>query len=105
MQGEGEEGVAGEQDNDMDIDVDYGEFEATPEPDAYMESGDGLTDDFDVPNVQVVDPMGVSEGTMEAAAGIYLDDEPASEPIDILPDDGNTDLGEEEAKPKAKKRK
>ena len=71
-----------------------------------MASGNGLTEDLDVPSAQIVDAMGVSEGTLEAAAGIYIDDEPASEPIDILPDDGDTDLGEEvEAKPKAKKRK
>jgi DNA-directed RNA polymerase subunit alpha len=97
----GEEG----EDAGVDVDVDYGEYEATPEPDAYMESADGLADDMDVPSAQVVDAAGVSEGTLEAAAGIYLDDEPASEPFDILPDDGNTDLGEVEAKPKARKRK
>jgi DNA-directed RNA polymerase subunit alpha len=108
MQAEGEEGegAQGQEGTDVDVDVDYPQYEATPEPDAYMESGDGLTEDLGMPSAQVVDPMGVSEGTLEAAAGIYIDDEPASEPIDILPDDGNTDLGEEvEAKPKAKKRK
>jgi hypothetical protein len=105
MQGEGE-GEEGAEGVDAEMDVDYPEYEATPEPDAYMASGDGLTEDLDVPSAQIVDAMGVSEGTLEAAAGIYIDDEPASEPIDILPDDGDTDLGEEvEAKPKAKKRK
>jgi len=88
------------------VDVDYPEIEETPEPDSYMEVGDGLADDLNVMGAQVVDAAGVSQGTMEAAAGIYLDDEPASDPIDILPSDGNTDLGDEaEAKPKAKKRK
>jgi hypothetical protein len=105
MHTEGEGGEEGTEGEDGDIDVDYGEYEATPEPDAYMEVGDGLTDDLDVPSAQVVDPAGVSEGTLEASGGIYLDDEPASEPTDILPDDSNTDLGQQEARPKAKRRK
>lgn len=92
--GEGEGGM------DLDdIDVEYGDMDAPDEPDAYMEAGDGLTGDL------VVDGLGVSEGTLAASAGIYLDDEPASETVDILPDSGNTDLGEAEARPKAKKRK
>jgi hypothetical protein len=87
-----------------DTDVEYGDMDATDEPDAFMAT-DGLTDDLDIPNAQVVDGMGVSQGTLAASAGIYLDDEPASETVDILPDNGNTDAGNEEARPKAKKRK
>jgi len=105
MHPEGEEGVEGEEGSEGDVDVDYPEYEAEPEPDAYIALEDGLTEDLDVPSAQIVYPAGVSEGTMEAAAGIYLDDEPASERVDILPDDGNSDLGQEEAQPKAKKRK
>jgi DNA-directed RNA polymerase subunit alpha len=104
MHPEGEEGAEGSE-GDVDVDVDYPEYEAEPEPDAYIAAEDGLTEDLDVPSAQIVDPAGVSEGTLETAAGIYLDDEPASEPMDILPDDGNSDLGQEEAQPKAKKRK
>jgi DNA-directed RNA polymerase subunit alpha len=103
MQGVGEDGE-GDAENDSDVDVDYGEYEAAAEPDAYMSTGDGLTDDFDVPSAQIVDLGGVSEGSAEAAAGIYLDDEPASDPVNILPDDNETDVGQE-AEPKAKKRK
>jgi DNA-directed RNA polymerase subunit alpha len=103
VDGEGvEEGTEGEDD---ELDVDYGEYEGTPELDAYMEVSDGLADDLDVSGAQVVDPAGVSEGTLEASGGIYIDDEPASEPTDILPDDGTTDTGQEEARPKAKRRK
>jgi hypothetical protein len=107
MHPEGEEGEGYGEDGegDGDVNVEYGEYEASPEPNAFMELGDGLSDDLDVQGAEVVDAAGVSEGTLEASGGIYLDDEPASEPTDILPDDGNSDLGQEEARPKAKKRK
>ena len=61
--------------------------------------------------MEIVDLAGESEGSVEAAAGIYIDGEPASDPIDLTADPGTTgeigieDEEEAEAKPKAKKRK
>ena len=65
----------------------------------------------DTPSMEIVDLAGESEGSVEASAGIYIDGEPASEPIDLTADPGTTgEIGiegeeEAEAKPKANKRK
>jgi DNA-directed RNA polymerase subunit alpha len=99
---EGEEGAEGESDTGETIG--YGEYDQADEPDVFMMEG-GETADHDVPNAQVVNAAGVSEGTLEAAAGIYIDDEPASEVVDVLPDDHEADLGQAEAAPKARSRK
>lgn len=112
------EGYEGEEGEDEEEEIGYGEYDETPEPNAYLEETEGaLTEDHEAPSAQIVDPAGVSEGTMEASAGIYIDDEPASDPIDIQPTSNDTGLSETEAeaetpvavevaaKPKARKRK
>jgi DNA-directed RNA polymerase alpha subunit len=106
--GEEDEGIVGALETGEYIG--YGEYDQEAEPDAYIEQG-GQTDDHDVPNAQIVDAAGVSEGSLEAAAGIFIDDEPASEDVDIQADEvatgeiGDTGLGEAEAAPKARSRK
>jgi hypothetical protein len=99
---EDEDAIVGELDTGEIID--YPEYDQAVEPDAFMAQS-GETADHDVPDAQIVDAAGVSEGSMEAAAGIYIDDEPASEDVDVLPDDHETDLGQAEAAPKARSRK
>ena len=96
-----------------DVEVGYGEYDATDASDGYISSGDitGSTVVDDTPSMEIVDLAGESEGSVEASAGIYIDGEPASEPIDLTADPGTTgeigieDEEEAEAKPKAKKRK
>ncbi|HET9493220.1 MAG TPA: DNA-directed RNA polymerase subunit alpha [Chloroflexia bacterium] len=101
---EGEEGEGIEGELETGEYVGYAEYDQADEPDAYIEQT-GETVDGDVSSAQIVDAAGVSEGSMEAAAGIFIDDEPASEDVDILPGDNETDLGEAEAAPKARSRK
>jgi DNA-directed RNA polymerase subunit alpha len=96
-----------------DVEVGYGEYDAADASDGYITSGDiaGSTVVDDTPSMEIVDLAGESEGSVEASAGIYIDGEPASEPIDLTADPGTTgeigteDEEEAEAKPKAKKRK
>ena len=96
-----------------DVEVGYGEYDAVDASDGYI-SPDNLSTSTvvdDTPSMEIVDLAGESEGSVEASAGIYIDGEPASEPIDLTADPGTTgeigveDEEEAEAKPKAKKRK
>ncbi|MDQ6694399.1 MAG: DNA-directed RNA polymerase subunit alpha [Chloroflexota bacterium] len=101
---DGDDGVGDEGDLD-DADVGYAVADGDePDPDAYMITPDGAT-------VQIVDPAGVGDGAVEASAGIYLDGEPASQPIDITADPSSLDIDttdpaevEAEASPKSKKK-
>ena len=96
-----------------DVEVGYGEYDAADASDGYISQGDitGSTVVDDTPSMEIVDLAGESEGSVEASAGIYIDGEPASDPIDLTADPGTTgeigieDEEEVEAKPKAKKRK
>ncbi len=96
-----------------DVEVGYGEYDAVDASDGYISPDDisASTVVDDTPSMEIVDLAGESEGSVEASAGIYIDGEPASEPIDLTADPGTTgeigieDEEEAEAKPKAKKRK
>lgn len=82
------DGEAGEE-NDDDIDVDYSNFDgAEPDPMVLMQASNGE----EGPTFQIVDPAGVSQGSMESAAGIYIDDEPASMGLDL--EDGTASRAE-----------
>jgi DNA-directed RNA polymerase subunit alpha len=112
---EGSEDNEGETENLEDVEAGYGEYDAEQEPDAYIGSDDQATDGIgeDGASREIVDLAGESEGSVEAAAGIYIDGEPASDPVDLTADPGTTgEIGIEddeevqaEAKPKARKRK
>jgi DNA-directed RNA polymerase subunit alpha len=108
---EGEEGEAGEADESGEeildeVEVGYGEYDATDEPEAYMGAGDAGDD---IASAQVVDLAGQSEGSAEASAGIYIEGEPASEGIDLTADPATTGDIEtevaEEAQPKSRTKK
>ena len=107
------EGSDGENEDLDDVEVNYGEYDAEQEPDAYLSASDQATDTIvgEAPSMEIVDLAGESEGSVEASAGIYIDGEPASDPIDLTADPGTTgeigieDEEEVEAKPKARKRK
>ncbi|MEP6775731.1 MAG: DNA-directed RNA polymerase subunit alpha C-terminal domain-containing protein, partial [Chloroflexota bacterium] len=96
-----------------DVEVGYGEYDAVDAPDGYISPDNISTSTVvdDTPSMEIVDLAGESEGSVEASAGIYIDGEPASEPIDLTADPGTTgEIGiegeeEAEAKPKANKRK
>ena len=96
-----------------DVEVGYGEYDAVDASDGFISPDDIATSTVvdDTPSMEIVDLAGESEGSVEASAGIYIDGEPASEPIDLTADPGTTgeigveDEEEAEAKPKAKKRK
>jgi hypothetical protein len=112
---EGSEDNEGETENLEDVEAGYGEYDAEQEPDAHIGSDDQATDGIgeDGASREIVDLAGESEGSVEAAAGIYIDGEPASDPVDLTADPGTTgEIGIEddeevqaEAKPKARKRK
>ncbi len=109
------EGSDGENEDLDDVEVNYGEYDAEQEPDAYLSASDRATDTIvgDGPSMVIVDLAGESEGSVEAAAGIYIDGVPAAGPLDLTADPETTGEigldGEEEvqaaAKPKARKRK
>jgi DNA-directed RNA polymerase subunit alpha len=101
---EGEDGAGIEGELDTGEYIGYGEYDQAQEPDAYI-AGSGETADHDVPDAQIVDGAGVSEGSLEAAAGIFIDDEPASEDVDVLPEGDENDPGEAGAAAKARSRK
>lgn len=93
-------------------DVGYPKYdEEEPEPDAF-EAEPELGEHGGVE--EVVDPLGVSEGSAEMSAGIYVDGEPASEGMDLTvdaaPDESTLQVGsspdelEEQAEPKTKAR-
>lgn len=105
---EGEEGVEGEE----DIEVGYGEYDASTEPDAYIAEGDTMGDTAgdETAASEIVELAGESEGSVEASAGIYLEGEPAAAPVDLTPDPATTgeiesEDGAVEAKPKSKSKK
>jgi DNA-directed RNA polymerase subunit alpha len=96
-----------------DVEVGYEEYDAQDAPDGYIAPGDLAlsTSSDDTPSMEIVDLAGESEGSVEASAGIYIDGEPASDPIDLTATPATTgEIGidedeDSEAKPKAKKRK
>jgi hypothetical protein len=111
----GADGVAPEE-SDADIEVGYAQFDdIEPEPTGFMQEPEiGGTGGID----QVVDAAGVSEGSMEASAGIYVNDEPASSEMDFAGQtvpiadimEGDSVVGGEddlaaEAKPSARSKK
>jgi hypothetical protein len=109
-----EEALASEGAEDEE-EVGYATFDGIePEPDAYIGDVDTVEEDD---SVQIVDLAGVSEGSAQAAAGIYIDDEPAAQEMNFVgetvPQTGFVDSqkGDEareeeaEAKPKARSRK
>ena len=99
-EGEGEEALE-------DVDVNYPEYDAPDEPEAFMAAGD-LGDDHS-PAAEIVELAGESEGSAEASAGIYIEGEPASEGMDLTPDPpttGEIDTEDEaEAKPASRSKK
>ena len=77
---EGEEGEA-----DLSAVVGYPDVDREePDPDAYIQPDTEAALGEEATGEQIVNPIGVSESTMQTAAGIYLDGEPASEGIDIV---------------------
>jgi hypothetical protein len=100
------EGEGGEEALD-DVEVGYGEYDATGEPEAFMAEGD-LGDD--IASAEIANLAGESEGSAEASAGIYVDGEPASEGLDLTADPASTGeigIDEEEAPapPKSRSKK
>lgn len=87
--GEGREGegdTANEDGSPDDIDVAYpDEMEATTDEVSYMEPT-AAPSLYDGPGMEVVDAGGMSEGSMKAAAGIYVDGVPAAGEIDLQAD-------------------
>ncbi|MEO6458338.1 MAG: DNA-directed RNA polymerase subunit alpha [Chloroflexia bacterium] len=104
----GDEGEGGEGDNEgvdsADMEIGYAEMtDDASEPAVYMAEPSGSADGQ---SLQVVDELGVSEGSAAMAAGIFIDDEPASE-IDMvdIPDMVEAGNVEAEAKPKKSSKK
>ncbi len=88
--GEGEDG--GEESLD-DVEVAYpDQLEATTDETAYMEPP-GVGALFDGQGYEVIEGAGVSEGSMKAAAGIYVDDVPSAGPIDLNADASTAEGG------------
>lgn len=81
------DGDDSEGDGDGDEAIGYAEVddaEGDPNPDIFLESASVQAEgEYSGSSEQVVSGLGMSEGSMAAAAGIYIDDEPASSPIDI----------------------
>ncbi|HEY0070120.1 MAG TPA: DNA-directed RNA polymerase subunit alpha [Chloroflexia bacterium] len=82
---EGAEGDEGEESLD-DVDVAYpDELDATTDETAYIEPT-GVGGLYDGQDYEVVEAAGMSEGSMKAAAGIYVDDVPTAGPVDMSED-------------------
>jgi hypothetical protein len=82
---EGAEGDEGEESLD-DVEVAYpDELDPTTDETAYIEPP-GVGGLFDGQDYEVVDAAGMSEGSMKAAAGIYVDDVPTAGPVDMSED-------------------
>jgi DNA-directed RNA polymerase subunit alpha len=82
---EGAEGDEGEESLD-DVEVAYpDELDPTTDETAYIEPS-GAGGMFDGQDYEVVDAAGMSEGSMKAAAGIYVDDVPTAGPVDMSED-------------------
>lgn len=93
--GEGDdvEGDEGDEESLDDVDVAYPDtLDATTDETAYMEPP-GVGGLFDGQGYEVVEGAGVSEGSMKAAAGIYIDDVPTAGPIDLSPDASTAEGG------------
>ncbi|HEX8230944.1 MAG TPA: DNA-directed RNA polymerase subunit alpha [Chloroflexia bacterium] len=100
--GEGGEGLEGDEgeDGDLDgeeslddVDVAYPDtLDATTDETAYMEPP-GVGGLFDGQGYEVVEGAGVSEGSIKAAAGIYIDDVPTAGPIDLSADASTAEGG------------
>jgi hypothetical protein len=88
----GEDGADGEESLD-DVDVAYPDtLEATTDETAYMEPP-GVGGLFDGQGYEVVEGAGVSEGSMKAAAGIFVDDVSAAGPVDLSADASTAEGG------------
>ena len=94
--GEGEEGSEDEEGGEeiLDaVDVSYpDELDATTDETAYMEPP-GVGGNFDGQGLEVIEGAGMSEGSMKAAAGIYIDDVPTAGPIDLTADASTSEGG------------
>jgi hypothetical protein len=106
-QPEGEEGEGGEGEEALDgVEVGYGEYDATDEPESFMVEGDT---GIDIASAELANLAGESEGSAEASAGIYVDGEPASEGLDLTADPASTgEIGIDEeapAPPKSRSKK
>jgi hypothetical protein len=99
--GDGEAGegdVEGEDGADMEIG--YGDMtDDASEPAVYMAEPSMSADEQ---GLQVVDELGVSEGSAAMAAGIFIEDEPASE-VDVVDSPDMVEAGNVEAEAKPKK--
>ncbi len=91
----GDEGV-----DSADMEIGYAEMtDDASEPAVYMAEPSMSADEQ---GIQVVDELGVSEGSAAMAAGIFIDDEPASE-IDVVDSPDMVEAGSVEAEAKPKK--
>ncbi len=90
------EGGEGDEDGEEildDVDVNYPDtLDANTDETAYMEPP-GVGALFDGQGYEVIEGAGVSEGTMKAAAGIYVDDVPTAGPIDLTSDASTAEGG------------
>ncbi|HET6262626.1 MAG TPA: DNA-directed RNA polymerase subunit alpha [Chloroflexia bacterium] len=93
---EGLEGIEGDEDGEEsldDVDVAYPDtLEATTDETAYMEPP-GVGGLFDGQGYEVVEGAGMSEGSMKAAAGIFVDDVPTAGPVDLSADASTAEGG------------
>lgn len=93
---EGVEGDEGDEDGEEsldDVDVAYPDtLEATTDETAYMEPP-GVGGLFDGQGYEVVEGAGMSEGSMKAAAGIFVDDVPTAGPVDLSADASTAEGG------------
>jgi DNA-directed RNA polymerase subunit alpha len=93
--GEGEEGGDGEDGEESldDVDVAYPDtLDATTDETAYMEPP-GVGGLFDGQGYEVIEGAGVSEGSMKAAAGIFVDDVPTAGAVDMTADASTAEGG------------
>lgn len=90
---EGEEGEEGDVESLADVEVAYPDtLDATTDETAYMEPP-GVGGLFDGQGYEVIEGAGVSEGSMKAAAGIYVDDVPTAGAIDLTTDASTAEGG------------
>lgn len=90
----GGEDEEGEDESLDDIDVSYpDEMEAVTNETGYMEPA-AAPSLYDGPGMEVVDVAGMSEGSLKAAAGIYVDGVPAAGEIDLHADASTSAGGE-----------
>ncbi|HUP28409.1 MAG TPA: DNA-directed RNA polymerase subunit alpha [Chloroflexia bacterium] len=90
---------------DGDIEIAYAEMtDDASEPEFFLAQPDV---EIDSQGTQIVDELGVSEGSAAMAAGIFVDDEPASAEMDVLESPDMVEAGsiDSDAKPKKGKKK